>query len=87
MNLYDKLKSNIEQVNDMERILEKSGMLSPKLKKHIENQRYAINEMQYILFQALSQQFPCHSTNGSYDMFENYIFEIKVTPRIKNEYF
>lgn len=81
MELGTQILNRFIKLNQLEEDLEDAELLSEDLQINIEDQRNGLLELQSMLRIELERRFPNNNIENTYDMFDQYSFELKITKK------
>jgi hypothetical protein len=83
MNLATIIKQKFMTLNQLEDDLIDADLLDFDTKRQIEDQRQGLKELQHELKSLLDVKYPKNNIETSFDMFEQYDFEIRIKKKTK----
>ena len=79
MNLENQIRERFINLNEVEDICNKHKL--DELGDFFAKEKDSLIRLQYLMYLAMKEQYPDETIGNSIDMFEKYIFEIKVTKK------
>lgn len=81
MELGTQILNRFIKLNQLEEDLDDADLLTEDIQLNIVDQRNGLLELQSMLRIELEKRYPNNNIENTYDMFDQYSFEIKITKK------